>query len=248
MNGDRLMNVDNPPRRSRRSNHSEDTGRRFSSGRTTRFFGVYNSIPKQSDKHLEDISYIHGGLKIIYIDEAKSERHELHHPDGIVAYLDRLITDDKKKSIHEHNFAANKDEGKIRVEMVLRWTESTDEHIRSYVNGIRTRGGGTHESGFRSGIAKAVKNYMEVHNIKPKGINITPDDIREGIVGITSVFHNDPMFQGQTKDKLNNPEMTSLVDGIVRPGLESWLKQQPLGRRRSNRTHHSGCKSSAGIS
>ncbi|MCA9097522.1 MAG: DNA topoisomerase IV subunit B, partial [Planctomycetaceae bacterium] len=56
---------------------------------------------------------------------------------------------------------------------------------------------------------------------------ITPDDIREGLVGIVSVFHNDPMFQGQTKDRLNNPEMTSLVDGMVRPGLETWLNNNP---------------------
>ena len=178
-------------------------------------------------QHLEDISYIHGGLKITFIDETKGERHELHHPEGIVAYLGRIISDDKKKIVHDTHFYSDKDEGKIRIEMCLRWTESTDEHIRSYVNGIRTRAGGTHESGFRSGIAKAVKNYMEVHNVKVKGLSITPDDIREGIVGILSVFHNDPMFQGQTKDRLNNPEMNSLVDGVVRPGVETWLNNNP---------------------
>ena len=178
-------------------------------------------------QHLEDISYIHGGLKITFIDETKGERHELHHPEGIAAYLQRLIRDDKKKTVHENPFAADRDEGKVRVEMVLQWTESTDEHLRSYVNGIRTRGGGTHESGFRSGIAKAIKNYMDVHNIKTKGLSITPDDVREGIVGIVSVFHNDPMFQGQTKDRLNNPEMNSLVDGIVRPGVDTWLNNNP---------------------
>ena len=178
-------------------------------------------------QHLEDISYIHGGLKITFIDEAKNERHELHHPEGIGAYLSKILSDDKRKVVHEQAYKSEKDEGKIRVEMVLQWTESTDEHIRSYVNGIRTRGGGTHESGFRTGLARAVKNYMDVHNIKPKGINMTPDDIREGVVGIVSVFHNDPMFQGQTKDRLNNPEMSSLVDGLVRSGVESWLNSNP---------------------
>lgn len=178
-------------------------------------------------QHLEDISYIHGGLKITFVDEAKNERHELHHPEGIGAYLTKILAEEKRKVVHEHAFKSDKDEGKIRVEMVLQWTESTDEQIRSYVNGIRTRGGGTHESGFRTGLARAVKNYMDVHNIKPKGINMTPDDIREGVVGIVSVFHNDPMFQGQTKDRLNNPEMSSLVDGIVRSGVESWLNNNP---------------------
>ena len=178
-------------------------------------------------QHLEDISYIHAGLKITFVDEAKGERYELHHPDGIAAYMNRIIADDKKKTIHDQYFVADREEGKIRVEMVLRWTESTDEHIRSYVNGIRTRGGGTHESGFRTGIAKAVKNFMDVHDIKTKGLSITPDDIREGLVAIISVFHNDPMFQGQTKDRLNNPEMSSLAEGMVRPLLETWLNNNP---------------------
>ncbi len=197
---------------------------------TTIFFRpdveIFRRIQFHADtirQHLEDISYIHGGLKITFEDEGKGEKYELFHPDGIASYLEKVIQDDKRKPIHETLFAAEKDEGAIRIEMVLKWTEFTDEQIRSYVNGIRTRGGGTHESGFRSGIAKAVKNYMEVHEIKTKGLSITPDDIREGVVAILSVFHNDPMFQGQTKDRLNNPEMASLTEGIVRPALENWL-------------------------
>ncbi len=178
-------------------------------------------------QHLEDISYIHAGLKLTFIDESKGEQVELNHPEGIKGYLDKIIAEDRKKPIHEPIFAAEKDEGAVRVELVLKWTEATDEHLRSYVNGIRTRGGGTHESGVRTGIAKAVKNYMEVHDIKHKGLNITADDMREGVVVILSAFHNDPMFQGQTKDKLNNPEMASIVEGVVRPGLETWLNSNP---------------------
>ena len=109
------------------------------------------------------------------------------------------------------------------MEVALQWTESTDETIRSYVNGIRTSAGGTHESGFKSGIAKAIRNYMETHEVKVKGLTITAEDIREGIVGILSVFVREPMFQGQTKEKLNNPEMTAAVDSFVRPALEAWL-------------------------
>jgi DNA gyrase/topoisomerase IV subunit B len=178
-------------------------------------------------QHLEDISYIHGGLKITFVDEAKGETVELHHPDGIRGYLERIITDDKKKPVHEQQFAVERDEDNVRIEAVLRWTDATDEQIRSYVNGIRTRAGGTHESGLRSGVAKAVKNYMDVHEIRQKGLEITPDDIREGIVGILSVFLPDPMFQGQTKERLNNPELTSEVESLVRPGLESWLNSNP---------------------
>lgn len=191
---------------------------------------IFRRIHFNSDtirQHLEDISYLHGGLHIRFDDQSKGEKHELHHPDGIRGYLERIIADDKKKPAHEQQFAVDRDEANVRIEAVLRWTDATDEQIRSYVNGIRTRGGGTHESGMRSGLAKAVKNYMDVHGIKQKGLDITPDDIREGVVGILSVFLPDPMFQGQTKERLNNPELTSAVESLVRPGLESWLNGNP---------------------
>lgn len=176
-------------------------------------------------QHLEDISYIHGGLTIIFKDDPKGEVHELKHPDGIRSYIDKVISDSGKRTVHESLFEADKDDKTARVEVVLKWTESTDEHIRSYVNGIRTHAGGTHENGFKAGLNKAVRNYMEVHNFKPRGVTITAEDIREGVVAILSVFHGDPMFQGQTKERLNNPEMTSFVDGIVRPVLENWLNK-----------------------
>eukprot|EP00913_Durusdinium_trenchii_P008941 g8407.t1 len=178
-------------------------------------------------QHLEDISYIHGGLHITFVDETKNEKTEFSHPEGISAYLEKLTREGQKQPVHEQVLAAEKDDGSTRIELVMRWSEATDEEIRSYVNGIRTRAGGTHESGFRSGIAKAVKNYMDVHNIKQKGLTINNDDIREGIVGILSVFHGDPMFQGQTKERLNNPELLALVDAVVRPALENWLNNNP---------------------
>ena len=200
-------------------------------GRGTRIFfrpddKVFRRVHFNSDtirQHLEDISYVHGGLLIRFVDEPHDKTWELHHPDGIQGYLGRIIEDDKKKPVHEQFFAGEKDEESIRIEVALRWTDATDEHLRSYVNGIRTKGGGTHESGLRSGIARAVKSYMDVHEIKQKGLDISPDDIREGVVAILSVFLPDPMFQGQTKDRLNNPEMNSLVESLVRPGLETWL-------------------------
>ena len=125
------------------------------------------------------------------------------------------------RPIHEA-FTLFKENG-ARVEMVFQWTESTDERILSYVNGIPTGSGGTHENGMRSGITKAVKNFIETHKLTPRGVNITGDDIREGVVGILSVFIEEPQFQGQTKDRLNNPEVQSSVDGAVRPTLEGWL-------------------------
>lgn len=201
---------------------------------TTIFFRPDNQIFRRVQfnidvirQHLEDISYVHGGLKIRLVDEAKKETYELHHPDGIKSFLDKLTKDEKKKNVHEPMFVAERDDKAAKVEVVFRWTEATDEQIRSYVNGIRTHAGGTHYNGLRAGITKAVKNYMDVHDIKPKGVQIAAEDIREGVLGILSVFIGDPMFQGQTKEKLNNPEMTSVVEGLVRPVLETWLSNNP---------------------
>jgi DNA gyrase subunit B/topoisomerase-4 subunit B len=109
------------------------------------------------------------------------------------------------------------------MEVALVWTEATDEHVRSYVNGIPTPQGGTHEAGLRSGVVKAVRNYIETHDLTPKGVTLTAEDIREGMAAILSVYVVEPQFQGQTKGRLNNPETSAQVDGVVRPALEKWL-------------------------
>lgn len=173
-------------------------------------------------QRLEDMSYIHNGLKIHFKNEITKEHHDLTHTGGIPEFLQKLIADGQKPTVTESPFLAARGNGE-KMEVALQWTESTDDTIRSYVNGIRTFDGGTHESGFKSGVVKAIRNYMETHDIKAKGVTITAEDIREGVVGILSVFVREPMFQGQTKEKLNNPEMSSAVDNFVRPGLEAWL-------------------------
>src|SRR6266700_6031930 len=99
-----------------------------------------------------------------------------------------------------------------RLDFVLQWPEGTDEHLRSYVNGIPTGSGGTHESGLRAGLSKAVRNFIETHNLSPKGVTLTAEDIREGLTAVLSVFLQEPQFQGQTKDRLNNQELVSGID------------------------------------
>ena len=91
------------------------------------------------------------------------------------------------------------------------------------MNGIPTAAGGSHENGFRSGLGKAVRNYIDTHKLAPKGVVLSSEDIREGVVAVLSTFIPDPQFQGQTKDRLNNPEVQQYLDGAVRPALEHWL-------------------------
>ena len=116
-----------------------------------------------------------------------------------------------------------------------------------HVNGIRTSSGGTHESGFKAGVVKAIRNFMATHDIKTKGLTITAEDVREGLVGVLSVFVRDPLFQGQTKERLNNEEMTGVVDAWVRPGLEVVAQRQHDGRRPDRRPDRAGGQGPAGV-
>jgi DNA gyrase subunit B len=173
---------------------------------------------------LEVASYLHRGLKITFDNQVAGQKVSYAHEHGLVDYLTRITTERGAKPVHEAPFVLAKDNG-VRLDLVLQWTESTDEHVRSYVNGIPTGSGGTHENGLRAGIGKAVRNFIETHNLSPRGVTLTAEDIREGLIGVLSVFIEEPQFQGQTKDRLNNPEILSAVDGVVRPALEHWLNQ-----------------------
>ena len=185
--------------------------------------------PQTIRERLEVASYLHKGLKILFLNEAhepgQPERETFQHEEGLVDYLRKILADRKANPVHEAPFTLTRehDESGLRMDFVVRWTESTDEHLRSYVNGIPTASGGTHENGLRAGIGKAIRNYIDTHNLSPKGVTLTADDIREGMIGVLSIFIKEPQFQGQTKDKLNNPEMTAIVDSMVRPALEHWL-------------------------
>jgi DNA gyrase subunit B/topoisomerase-4 subunit B len=173
-------------------------------------------------ERLEVASYLHKGVKVTFEDETSSQKTVFEHAEGLLDYLKKVVSERGARAVHEAPFTLFRENG-LRVDLVLHWTESTDEHIRSYVNGIPTGSGGTHESGLRAGLGKAVRNFIETHNLTPKGVSITAEDIREGLVGILSLFIQEPQFQGQTKDRLNNPELVALVDSTVRPALEHWL-------------------------
>ena len=180
-------------------------------------------------ERVEIASYLHRGLKIVFENEAATgdapAREVFQHEEGIGDYLKKILAERSATAIHDAPFALTRDhdDSGMRLDLVLQWTESTDEHIRSYVNGIPTGSGGTHENGLRTGIGKAIRNFIDTHSLSPKGVTLTADDIREGVVGVLSIFVAEPQFQGQTKDRLNNPEVAAIVDSVVRPALEHWL-------------------------
>ncbi|MDA1184140.1 MAG: DNA topoisomerase IV subunit B [Acidobacteria bacterium] len=178
--------------------------------------------PATIRERLEVASYIHKGVRVTFENEVDRSKEVFHHEEGLSDYLKKIVAERGAKPVHDMPFAQTR-EGDPRLDLVLQWTESTDEHVRSYVNGIPTGSGGTHENGLRAGLGKAVRNYIETHALAPKGVTLVAEDIREGLTGVVSIFIQEPQFQGQTKDRLNNPELTSAIDSAVRPALEHWL-------------------------
>src|SRR5262249_16788371 len=150
--------------------------------------------PAVITERLEVASYLHKGLKVTFEDEAAREKLVFEHTEGLVDYLKKIVAEPGAKPIHETAFTVAKDDG-LRLDLVRQWTEATDEHLRSYVNGIPTGSGGTHENGLRAGIGKAVRNFIETHTLSPKGVTLTAEDIREGLTGVLSAFIQEPQFQ-----------------------------------------------------
>jgi DNA gyrase subunit B len=173
-------------------------------------------------ERLEIVSYLHKGVRVTFENEADGAKEVFQHEEGLPDFLRTIVTARGAKPVHDVPFLLERESGP-RLDLVLQWTEATDEHVRSYVNGIPTASGGTHDNGLRAGLGKAVRNYIDTHNLSPKGVTLIAEDIREGLTGVLSLFIEEPQFQGQTKDRLNNPEILSAMDSAVRPALEHWL-------------------------
>ncbi len=185
-------------------------------------------------ERLEARSYLHRGLTLVFENQVDGSSETFEHERGIAEYIEKLIAERGKPAIADP-FCAERKDGVV-IECAVAWTESTEERILSFVNGIPTASGGTHENGLKSGLTKAVRNYLGVQNLVPKGLAIAAEDTREGLVAILSIYVREPQFQGQTKDRLNNPEVTAPIDNFVRTGLENYLLgQQSQAKAIANR-------------
>ncbi|MBI3768141.1 MAG: hypothetical protein HY271_06540 [Deltaproteobacteria bacterium] len=174
-------------------------------------------------ERLEAKAYLHGGLTIDFHDERAGTKATYHYEDGLKAFLQKMVADGKQVPLAGEVFTLQAEQDDLHLDCALTWTEATDERVFSYVNGIPTTAGGAHENGFKSGLVKAVRNYLTVHNQIPRGQSIVAEDAREGLVAVLAVKLWQPQFQGQTKERLNNAEVTPLIDGLVRTALENAL-------------------------
>ena len=189
--------------------------------------------PKLILERAESKAFLNKGLKII-VNENKN-KHMFHYPGGIQDYIKKIVG--QKTTLMDKPFYVEKEDKSLRLEAAFLWTPNTDTQILSFANSIRTVDGGTHETGFRNGITKAVRAYIDRRKLLPKDITgITGDDVREGLIAIINIYlQGDVEFQGQTKGRLNS-EITSQVEAVVKHTLEHYLNEnQTLGNTLANR-------------
>ena len=172
----------------------------------------------------ESKAFLNSGLSITIFDERDETKETFHYENGIRDYLKKLL--EGKEPIGGGYFYHNQKNG-IHVEVALQWTESTETTIYSYANSVFTSEGGAHEAGLRNGLTKTLRSHIERTLPKAKAVAITSDDVREGLVAVLSIFLANPQFQGQTKEKLNNPEALTIVDSSVKTAFERYLLENP---------------------
>ena len=169
---------------------------------------------------------------IQFVDQKNKTNVEFRHDGGVVDFLDAINRQRNDQRVAPLPFVLERedeDDG-LRCHLALAWTEATDEDIRSFVNTIPTRDGGTHELGMLAAVGTAVQRFMETHDLVKKGTEIKREDIREGLTAVLAVCVREPQFQGQTKGRLNNPEVKAQVESMVRPALENFLlKNKSVG-------------------
>jgi DNA gyrase subunit B/topoisomerase-4 subunit B len=205
------------------------TGTRIFFRPDSEIFRSTSFTPEALRKLIQEKAFLNKGLSLQFLDENSKKTDTFCYPDGLKSYLEHVIEENKLSVTAGEPLAFERANG-IRLEIAFCWTDSTHERMLSFVNGIPTAEGGTHVDGFRAGLTKGVRNYMSVHNLVPRGVKLTSDDIREGLTAILSV--NVPgavsqlQFQGQTKDRLNNPEIAAPVENLVKT-IENHLNENP---------------------
>ncbi|MCB9791747.1 MAG: type IIA DNA topoisomerase subunit B [Alphaproteobacteria bacterium] len=209
----------------RKGNPARGTGTSITFSPDPQIFGeAVQFDPSLIAERLEVKAYLNRGLRITFKDEATGSKIEFQHEGGLLDYLSHLLKSKQAASSQPEPFSLERPaNGGPRMELAFTWTDAPREQLLSFVNGIPTLEGGTHEQGLKDAIVRSLRAFIETHSLEPRGVKLTADDIREGIVGILSVYVPEPQFQGQTKEKLNNPEVRGQVESAVRSMLEQWL-------------------------
>ena len=187
-------------------------------------------------ERLRELAYLNSGLEIILKDERgkDGESDRFKFKGGLSDFVKYL--DENNNPLHNKVITVQKENGQVPVDVAMRYGNTYNDNILTFVNNINTIEGGTHLSGFRSALTRAMNNHATKNNLirakKNEKINLSGEDFREGLTAIISIKVAEPQFEGQTKTKLGNGDVKGIVDTVVYEGILDFLEQNPsIGRR-----------------
>ena len=176
-------------------------------------------------QRLRELAFLNKGLKIELIDERTDKESEFHFKGGIISFIEYL--NKNKNSLHSKIIYFEKDREGVQLECAIQYNDSYKENIFSFANNINTIEGGTHLTGFKSALTRAINQYAKSKNMLKENIAIAGDDVREGMTAVISAKLANPQFEGQTKTKLGNSEVEGLIASSVLEALSSFFEEHP---------------------
>jgi DNA gyrase subunit B len=178
-------------------------------------------------QRLRELAYLNKNITIVISDERTEEKQVFHCDDGIISFVQDL--NKSKNPIHETPIYLNGTKDTTVAEIAVQYNDGYTESMFSFVNNINTQEGGTHLSGFKIALTRAINDYGRKFNIiKDNEENLSGEDVREGLAAVISVKIEEPQFEGQTKTKLGNSEVRGVIDNIVSEGLNEFFGENPV--------------------
>jgi len=174
-------------------------------------------------KKLQELAFLNPIIKIILKDEILGKKEIFHYEGGLMEFVKHI--NKSKTVLHKPIYFKREDAGNT-VEVAIQYTEGYNENIFGFVNTINTTEGGTHISGFKTALTRAINDYSNKKGLL-KAVKIDGNDVREGITAIISLKMREPQFEGQTKTKLGNSDMKGIVDSMVYVALGEFLEENP---------------------